>query len=43
MRIEEMIRAEKLAVVSSAPEDGPSYDRILKKGSEDNEHTVAFK
>ena len=31
LRIEEMIRAEKLAVVSSAPEDGPSYHRILKK------------
>ena len=31
LRIEEMIHAEKLEVVSSAPEDEPGYYRILKK------------
>lgn len=31
LRIEEMIRAGKVGVVSSAPEDRPSYYRILKK------------
>lgn len=31
LRIEEMIRAGKLGIVSSAPEDAPSYRRILKK------------
>ena len=33
LRIEEMIRSGKLSVVSSAPEDGPSYHRILKKAN----------
>ena len=31
LRIEEMIRAGKLGIVSSAPEDELSYQRILKK------------
>lgn len=31
LRIEEMIRAEKLAVLSSEPENAPSYHRILSK------------
>ena len=31
LRIEEMIRAGKLGIVSSAPEGRPSYRRILKK------------
>jgi hypothetical protein len=31
LRIEEMIRAGKLEALSSAPDDGPSYRRILKK------------
>jgi hypothetical protein len=31
LRIEEMIYAGTLEIVSTAPEDGPSYRRILKK------------
>lgn len=37
LRIKEMIHEEKLVVISSAPVNGPSYHRILKKRPEDSE------